>query len=1037
MAIITGTSGNDSILPSGVSAGVTGGVPTTANDTIIGSFGSDTIDGGATNQNTLDYSAFALTLGITFGGYSFGTVVKALETDTFTNIHRVFAGSGNDSLTGTTASGTLAMWLRGNAGNDFINGQGNRSNTADYSNSPAAVTIDLGAGTASDGWGGTDTLVNVRRVALTIYNDTATGGSFGDVFYIPTIQGTKTLDGAGASDRGNEVRYASSTGLLADLGTTAAAGGGFTGTIIKSNGLIDSITRITRFVGGSGADTVTGTTGDDVVEGEAGNDLIVGRSGFDFVGYGSFTASPAPSGGVVANLTTGQATDAYGGIDTLIDIEGVFGGGFGDDLTGRDLGFASRSFLQGGGGADTLRGALTGFTGADYTGDGNAVTVNLEFGTATDGSGATDTLVNINSARGSGFNDSIVGNFGDDWLSGGNGNDVINGGDGDDRVLGDGGNDTLSGGSGVDVITGGAGQDSLTGGLGGDRFNFTLTATLGDHSSRATQDNITDFSVAEGDYIRLSTSGAARPDVIYAGQVAGTYAALNSDIVLPGFAAPAGINALNAYTIAHTSLGGWVVVDENSDGILQSNEFAVRLASSIADMTQVRVNGSSLVTQIGDGTSNTIFITEGVAGGARGLDGDDVIYGGGSFDNMGGGQGNDQFVVRNRDTVLYENAGEGEDTAWVTVDRFTNGANIEVVRMSGSAQRLEGSATAEQIVANGGLASALFGNGGNDVLWSTGLADTLDGGDGDDIIRGQGGADSMYGGLGNDSFVVFDAAAQVFEYLNGGYDVVYVASASFTLGDNIEEGRLSAAGAVQLNGGNTAENLVANQGEASTLNGNGGNDVLWGSGFADAMNGGAGDDILRGQGGADVMNGGAGNDQYVLFSSAGSITDAAGQGYDIAYLAGTGTYVIAAEIEEIRLYDTVGGLTYNGPAANKLIVGNQGGTANNISAGAGNDTIYGAAGNDTLLGGSGNDTLYFGGGADRLVVGIPNSGIDQVAGFATADGAKFQFLSGSGITSFGQLGISSAGGNTQVNFNGQSVLFFGVATMTADDFIFG
>ena len=30
-------------------------------------------------------------------------------------------------------------------------------------------------------------------------------------------------------------------------------------------------------------------------------------------------------------------------------------------------------------------------------------------------------------------------------------------------------------------------------------------------------------------------------------------------------------------------------------------------------------------------------IRDTVAGGARGLDGDDVIYGGGSFDNMGGG----------------------------------------------------------------------------------------------------------------------------------------------------------------------------------------------------------------------------------------------------------------------------------------------------------------------------------------------------------------------------------------------------------------
>jgi hypothetical protein len=39
MALITGTAGADTILPSGVSAGVTGGVPTSENDTIDGGGG--------------------------------------------------------------------------------------------------------------------------------------------------------------------------------------------------------------------------------------------------------------------------------------------------------------------------------------------------------------------------------------------------------------------------------------------------------------------------------------------------------------------------------------------------------------------------------------------------------------------------------------------------------------------------------------------------------------------------------------------------------------------------------------------------------------------------------------------------------------------------------------------------------------------------------------------------------------------------------------------------------------------------------------
>ena len=1038
MATITGTAGNDSILPTGVSAGVIGGIPSTTNDTVFGSSGNDTIDGEG-GVNFLDYSNFTQAISLAYSSYGIGTVIKPTGTDTFTNIDRIWAGSGNDVLGGTAGSqvNNVAIWVRGNAGNDMIDGAGARSFAADYGNSPSAIAVNLGTGIAQDGWGFTDTLVNVRRINLSAFNDVVVGGAFGENFHFSSIGGVHTIDGGGSSDRGNEIRAGVSTSVYIDLGTTAAAGGGFVGTVTKSNGLVDTITRFTRAVGGAGNDTIDGTSGDDALQGEAGNDVLNGRSGYDYVGFIDFPYSGALTQGVIVNLVMGTASDGRGGSDTLIDVEGVFATVFADDLKGRDLGFSTRSLLQGAGGADTLRGAASGFTGADYVNDGAAVIVNLGAGDATDGTGAIDTLIEINAARGSGFNDNITGSAGDDWVNGGNGNDTLVGGSGDDRLLGDNGNDSVNGGAGVDVITGGLGQDTLTGGSGGDRFNFTITATPGEHSSRTTQDLITDFSATEGDYIRLTSTGAAKSDIIYAGQVSGTYASLSVDIVLPAFVQPSGINALNAYTIAHTSLGGWVVVDENSNGIIEAGEFAVRLASAVT-IGQVRVNGSSIVTQVGDGTSNTIFITEGVAGGARGLDGDDVIYGGGSFDNMGGGLGNDQFVVRNRDTTLIENAGEGEDTAYVTVDQFTLGANIEIVRMSGTAQRLNGSATGEQLVASSSIASTIFGNGGDDTLWSTGLADTLDGGDGDDIIRGQGGADIMYGGLGNDQFVVFDSGAQIIEYSNGGYDTVYVASSSFMLGTNIEVARLSAAGAVALFGSASSEALVANPGEASVLEGNGGDDTLYGSAFADTLRGGAGDDITRGQGGNDVMAGGAGNDQFVVFTSNSTVVENANEGYDILYFAGSGNFTWVDELEEVRLVDQGAGLVYGGAAAvNKLLVGNNAGLASSIFGGNGSDIIYGTAAADTLAGGAGNDTIYSQGGADRIYTEVLNWGFDLVGGFSTAAGAKLQFAAASGVTSFAQLGINSAGGNTQVSFGSSAILLFGVASLTANDFIFG
>lgn len=80
--------------------------------------------------------------------------------------------------------------------------------------------------------------------------------------------------------------------------------------------------------------------------------------------------------------------------------------------------------------------------------------------------------------------------------------------------------------------------------------------------------------------------------------------------------------------------------------------------------------------------------------------------------------------------------------------------------------------------------------------------------------------------------------------------------------------------------------------------------------------------------------------------------------------------------------------------------------------------------------------IYSQGGADRFLYNAADWGYDQVAGF-TAGQAKIQFAAGSGVTQFNQLFLNSAGGNTQVEFNGHAILVFGVASMAESDFIFG
>lgn len=74
-----------------------------------------------------------------------------------------------------------------------------------------------------------------------------------------------------------------------------------------------------------------------------------------------------------------------------------------------------------------------------------------------------------------------------------------------DSILSGGtGDDALNGGAGDDILIGGAGSDTLAGGLGADSFVWRL-ADVGDGTDPAPHDVVTDFSVAEGDVLDLSS----------------------------------------------------------------------------------------------------------------------------------------------------------------------------------------------------------------------------------------------------------------------------------------------------------------------------------------------------------------------------------------------------------------------------------------------------------------------------------------------------------------------------------------------------
>jgi Ca2+-binding RTX toxin-like protein len=198
-----------------------------------------------------------------------------------------------------------------------------------------------------------------------------------------------------------------------------------------------------RVEGGSGAvDILLGSHGNDRLAGGPGTDVVVGGSGDDLLDGGegildvaSFFFSPA---GVTADLTAGTATGE--GTDSIVGVEDLEGSPFSDVLTGN----AAENFFFPGGGDDQVNGADN-FDVVFFVAAPGGITLDLSMGTAA-GEG-TDTLVGVEDAVGSTFNDGMTGSAESNQLVGLGGDDTLSGLDGDDLLDGDVGTDSADGGN--------------------------------------------------------------------------------------------------------------------------------------------------------------------------------------------------------------------------------------------------------------------------------------------------------------------------------------------------------------------------------------------------------------------------------------------------------------------------------------------------------------------------------------------------------------------------------------------------------------
>ena len=179
-------------------------------------------------------------------------------------------------------------------------------------------------------------------------------------------------------------------------------------------------------IGGDGLDALDGGAGDDILLGKLDGETLVGGEGIDTVSYA------ATAGFIVVEIWNARAFGAnVPRIDTLLGFENVIGTSGNDTLSGDG---ANNSF-RGGGGYDALFGG-EGIDTVDFS-DAPFYNVKVELWRSqavSNGWGASDYLSSIENVIGSRFNDTLIGDGGDNAFKGGAGFDEFYGGTGTDTV---------------------------------------------------------------------------------------------------------------------------------------------------------------------------------------------------------------------------------------------------------------------------------------------------------------------------------------------------------------------------------------------------------------------------------------------------------------------------------------------------------------------------------------------------------------------------------------------------------------------------
>ena len=959
--------------------------------------GNNVIDGGGGNDTvSFQFAASAVTVSLASTG---AQATGGSGTDTLRGFENLSGSDFNDTLTG-------------NDGDNIINGGGGADTMRGGKGDDTYYVNSAGDSVIENAGEGTDLILSsltAYTLSANVENGRVTsagaanmaGNGLANILYAG--QGNNVLDGAGGDDTVSyKYSNAAVTVSLALAGAQATGGSGS-----------DTLTNIEAIEGSDYDDVLTGNDGSNVLTGGAGNDVLDGGKGADTLmgGSGDDIYVVDDAGDVVVEDADGgiDRVDSYSASYTLganIENGRILATGAAN-MTGNDLdnvfyAGAGDNVFVGGGGSDTV----------SYEYSAGSVSIFLaNSGTQNTSSSGFDTFVGINSVIGSRFLDVLNGNAGNNVLDGGAGADFMAGGVGDDLYYVDEAGDIVTEytDAGVDTIYSTAASYSLNG------INMRFSQV----------ENLRILTSANA-----NATGNSLANVIYAG---------DGDNVMDGEAG----NDTLSYQYAKSGV-------------------TVSLATTAAQAT----GGSGTDTVLGfENLTGSDFDDT-----LTGTDADNILNGGRGLDTMRGGKGNDTYYVSGLDDIVIEAANEGIDFVYSAASWYTLTSNVEngrimysgIASMTGNElantiyagqgnnvlDGMDGNDTVSYKYSVAGVAvslavagaqatggsgadtlisiESLEGSDYDDVLTGNDGNNTLTGGAGNDELDGGVGADIMVGGTGDDIYVVDNAGDVVTEAANGGTDMVHSYLASYTLGTNVENGRIMSSGSANMVG-NTLANLIYAGAGNNVINGGSGYDTvsytnassavtvslfttlaqntggsgtdtllsiehLEGSRFNDTLTGNGFSNVLNGGLGADRMAGGFGDDTYYVDNVDDVVIERAGEGTDTVY-ASLASYTLQDNIENLYIW-TVGNTTATGNALNNVMYS---GAGNNIiDAGAGNDTVsYEAAASSVTVslmttaaqatGGSGSDALI---GVENLTGSNFNDTLRGNAGNNILDGGK-------------------------------------------------